>query len=119
MIKKAIYLLLLVFSFTMQAQNAVGDWSMYGVFGNGVKNVIDTGNKVYSLVDGWLYCYDKNNQETISISESGDLNDVEISNIYYDYVRKKLVIVYINSNIDMLFDDGKVINMPLQVQVKE
>lgn len=112
MIKKAIYLLLLVFSFTMQAQNAVGDWSMYGVFGNGVKNVIDTGNKVYSLVDGWLYCYDKNNQETISISESGDLNDVEISNIYYDYARKKLVIVYINSNIDMLFDDGKVINMP-------
>lgn len=101
MIKKTIYLLLLLISFGLQAQNAVGDWNIYGVFGNNVINVIDANSKVYSLVDGWLYCYDKENQETYSVSESGDLNDVEISDIYYDYNRKNLFVVYKNSNIDI------------------
>lgn len=112
MIKKTIYLLLLLISFGLQAQNAVGDWNIYGVFGNNVINVIDANSKVYSLVDGWLYCYDKENQETYSVSESGDLNDVEISDIYYDYNRKNLFVVYKNSNIDIIFDNGEVVNMP-------
>ena len=50
MIKKTIYLLLLLISFGLQAQNAVGDWNIYGVFGNNVINVIDANSKVYSLV---------------------------------------------------------------------
>ena len=112
MTKKIIYFLLLMFSFAMQAQNAVGDWVKHGIFGNGVQRVIDTDTKVFSLVDGWLYCYDKVNEETISLSETGDLNDVTISDISYNNDSKNLYIIYTNSNIDILNENGSVVNIP-------
>ncbi len=110
--RKAIYILMLMVAMTLNAQTSVGDWRIHGLFGGNVQNVIDTDTKVYFLVEGWLYCYDKANDETISLSESGDLNDVTISDIFYHYDAKKLYIVYANSNIDILSDNGEVVNLP-------
>ncbi len=90
----------------------VGDWRIHGVFGTRTTEIIDTGTKVYSLVDGWLYCYDKDNQETMNVSESGDLNGVEISNIYYNYKRQRLFVIYSNSNIDVINENGDIVNIP-------
>lgn len=112
MTKRIIYLFLFLFVIFINAQSATGDWSIHGVFGNSPKKIIDTDNKVYSLVNGWLYCYDKENTETINLSETGDLNDVDISNIYYDYNRKKLFVVYSDSNIDIILDNDDVVNLP-------
>lgn len=112
MAKRILYFLLLVIVGSQCLFASVGDWRIHGVFGNQATKIIDTDNKVYSLVNGWLYCYDKENDETICVSESGDLNDVDIENIYYNYDRKWLFVAYSNSNIDIILDNDDVINMP-------
>lgn len=110
--KKVIYLLGMLLFMQSAALASVGDWTWHGVFGTSLKKLIDTDNRVYYLSNGWLYCYDKENDENFSVSESGDLNDVSISNIYYNYDRKSLYVVYANSNIDVILDNGQVVNLP-------
>lgn len=112
MAKRIIYLLILSFFVSFNASTSVGEWHIHGVFGNSAKKVIDTGDKVYYLVDSWLYYYDKDNQETVSISESGDMNDVIINDIYYDYDKKRVYVAYVNSNIDVIYENGDVKNIP-------
>ena len=112
MAKKLIYILFFFISLNIQAQNAVGEWTKHGVFGGSVTKIIETEKNVYFLSDGWLYCYYKENIETISLSENGDLNDVSIKDIYYNPDKKNLLVTYTNGNMDLIKDNGDVINMP-------
>ena len=112
MAKRFIYFFLFVFIINVFAVASVGDWHIHGVFGNSPKKVIDTGKKVYFLVDKWLYYYDKEELETVSLSESGDMNDVIINDIYYDYDKKRVYVAYANSNIDVIYENGDIINIP-------
>ena len=112
MAKRSIYFLILLFFVSFSAVSSVGDWHIHGVFGNSPQKVIDTGKKVYFLVDKWLYYYDKEEQETVSISESGDMNDVIINDIYYDYDKKRVYVAYVNSNIDVIYENGDIKNIP-------
>lgn len=112
MAKKLIYILFFFISFNIQAQNAVGEWSKHGVFGGSVTKIIETEKNVYFLSDGWLYCYDIENLETLSLSESGYLNDVSIKDIYYNHDKKFLLVTYTNGNMDLIKENGDVINMP-------
>lgn len=115
MIKKTsvIAFLFLFFSaFTARSQQ-VGSWSIYQVFSqNGLQKVIDTDSKVFFLSDGWLYAYDKGNDETVYYNVINDLSDTGISDIYYNYDKKFLMLVYDNSNIDILRESGRVDNVP-------
>ncbi len=113
MAKRLLYIIICLFiSQSVLAQNAVGSWRKHGVFGNSFTRVIETARNVFFLADGWLYEYDKENQESNSISESGDLNDVSIKDIYYNPEKKYLFVAYVNGNIDIIKEDGTTINMP-------
>lgn len=113
MAKRLLYIIICLFiSQSVLAQNAVGSWRKHGVFGNSFTRVIETAHNVFFLADGWLYEYDKENQESNSISESGDLNDVSIKDIYYNPEKKYLFVAYVNGNIDIIKEDGITINMP-------
>lgn len=113
MAKRLLYIIICLFiSQSVLAQNAVGSWRKHGVFGNSFTRVIETERNVFFLADGWLYEYDKENQESNSISESGDLNDVSIKDIYYNPEKKYLFVAYVNGNIDIIKEDGTTINMP-------
>lgn len=112
MAKRLIYVFLFVFLASIQAQASIGEWKKFGVFGNNITNIIDTDSKVYYLSDGWLFYYDKENDETVSLSENGDLNDVAISNIYYSHDKGILFVAYNNSNIDLVYDNGNIFNLP-------
>lgn len=113
MAKRLLYIIICLFiSQSVLAQNAVGSWRKHGVFGNSFTRVIETERNVFFLADGWLYEYDKENQESNSISESGDLNDVSIKDIYYNPEKKYLFVAYVNGNIDIIKEDGITINMP-------
>lgn len=61
---------------------------------------------------GVLFGFDKETEEMESYSKNNILNDIDIANIYYNYDKKYLVIVYANSNVDILHDNGKVFNIP-------
>lgn len=112
--KKTIFaaLLLLVMSVTAIAQE-VGSWSIYPVFsGTASTSLIDTDSKVFYLADGWLYSYDKSADETVYYTKINGMTDTDISSIYYNYDKKFLMVVYSNSNIDIVRDNGRVDNIP-------
>lgn len=112
--KKILLLLALVLSlaFGLSAQKYSGNWSLYPTIGRSIDKLVDTGSKVYFITGDNLYYYSESDHETFSFSESGSLSDVGISNIFFDHATKKLLIAYTNSNIDILSEDGSIVNVP-------
>lgn len=111
MIKKLTVSLLVILS-AIAAQAAIGTWKIHPIFGSVPTNAVDVGDKVYYLVSNNLYCYDKETRENATYDRSNYLNDSQISNIYYNYSKKYLLVAYKNSNIDIVCSDGKVVNIP-------
>lgn len=115
MIKKvslAVAALLVLITMSAAAQQ-VGSWSIYPVFSSTSNtSLIDTDSKTYYLADGWLYSFDKDNEESVFYTKMNGMSDTEISGIYYNYDKKFLLVAYSNSNIDIVRDNGRVDNIP-------
>lgn len=111
--KKILLMLALMFTLNVAGQNAVGDWYIHTSFvGDKVTNVIETNHWVYYLSDVNLFRLDKESQENESLSIINDLSDMGVSQIYYNCDKDYLVVVYTNSNIDIIKSNGAVVNMP-------
>lgn len=93
------------------AQLAVGSWKTFAAFST-VDRVVDTPGVVYYLTCGQLYSYDKENEETYNYSTGRRLSDSNIKTVYYNYEKDYLVVVYSNSNIDIIDSEGCVYNLP-------
>lgn len=92
------------------AQKGVGTWDIVPVYSS-VSSMIETPQKVYYLSGGNLYSYDKENEETYIYNINNKLHDTNISKIKYNFDAGYLAVVYANANIDLIYDDGKVVNM--------
>lgn len=113
MLKRIFLLLAICVVAAPMAQSATGDWRIHPYYvGANIKNIIDTDQKVYYLVGNELFCLDKANLTAESLNKGNILNDVLVSNIYYNHERKYLVVTYIDSNIDIVYSDGRVVNLP-------
>ncbi len=88
------------------------NWRVHPLFAAPVQNIIDTGDMVYYMVSNNLYRYYKDTQENEHLSTANYLNDVGIAGVYYNYYKNYLMVVYDNSNIDVLLANGDVVNMP-------
>lgn len=105
--------LLIVMAVVPAKSQQVGSWSIYPVFsGNNNNSLVDTDNKVFYLADGWLYSYDKDNDESVFYMKMNGMSDTDISGIYYNYDKKFLLVAYSNSNIDIVRENGRVDNVP-------
>lgn len=94
------------------AQVGAGQWKIHPYYVNDkITNCYDVGNKVYYLVSGSLFCYDKSSKENSAIDVGGKLNDVNIKQLYYNYDKDYLFIAYDNCNIDIIKGDGTVVNV--------
>ena len=82
-------------------------WNIYPVIGSKYDQVVDTDDRVYFLSSGSLYSYDKISKETYFYNSTNKLSGSNISSLYYNPEGKYLLIVYADSNIDMLCDDGR------------
>ena len=112
---KKIFLLVFVslVSLLATAQNGVGDWRLHVPFvGSNVKTVVETRLYVYYLAGENLFRLDKETNENESLNIVNDLSDMTISEIYYNKSKDYLVVVYSNSNIDIIKSNGAVVNMP-------
>ena len=101
-----------VASLTAKAQTGVGNWVIHPVFAGNITNIVDTGDLVYYLSDGNLFYYDKKAEENHFLSRNNKLNDVSVRQIYYNYDARYLMVVYESSNIDVIYPDGSVTNVP-------
>jgi hypothetical protein len=92
------------------AAQQVGEWRLY-LATYDTESVAETPNRVYALANGTLYSYGKEDNSVMIHSKQNGLSDSEISLIDYHPETKTLLIVYSNSNIDLMSEDG-LYNLP-------
>jgi hypothetical protein len=82
-----------------------GEWRLH-LATYDTKSVTETPNRVYALADGTLYSYGKDDNSVTIHSKQNGLSDSEISLIDYHPETNTLLVVYSNSNIDLISPDG-------------
>lgn len=112
MIKRLLFILIAFVSFTtVVAQTSVGNWKVYSMFSD-IKKMEQSHNKVYYLSGTNLFSFDKETEETYSYTLKNKLSDITIDDIYYNNEKNYLLITYNSGNIDLLYDDGTIVNLP-------
>lgn len=89
---------------------AIGNWREHMPYLQG-KAVAVAGDRVYCATQDGLFAFNKQDQSLKRYSKLNGLNDFGVRTIAYSSSNKVLVIVYNNTNIDLLFDDGRVLNL--------
>ena len=84
-----------------RAEAAIGDWKAYMAY-HDVQEIEQVGNLIFIQASNGLYVYNKDDQSIQTFSKVDYLNDSEIQHIAYCKTAKKLLIIYTNSNIDLM-----------------
>lgn len=109
MIKKTLILIGLLLSF---AVGSAQTWTVYPLYNSTITDLVETPSKLYYTSNGSLFSYDKDTQESYSYTSADKLSDNIITGIYYNVKNKYLLVVYQNLNMDAIYDDGRVVNLP-------
>lgn len=88
----------------------IGQWNVYPSYMNATQCVA-LGNMVYTRTEGNLFAYDTEDESVTLFNRLEQLNDVRISQIAASNEAKRIIIVYENCNIDLMDNDGNVINI--------
>lgn len=112
---------------SLSAFSAPGSWRLHASFDDDPERVFATpfGAYFFGLAQsyrpnhadnaerqGFLYRYDKKADEFEFLNSQGPLTDNLISTVEYNPRGGYLVTVYTNFNIDLIYDDGSVLNIP-------
>lgn len=113
MIKK-LFLLIAVISFAagVHAQHAPGSWQVLPMSSIDFECVKATPEKVYYVTGGALYAFDREHNETEYFTPGSRLSDSGVSVLKYNSDEKYMMCVYDNCNIDLIYDSGKIVNLP-------
>ncbi|MDI9363799.1 MAG: two-component regulator propeller domain-containing protein [Flavobacterium sp.] len=101
-----LFILLFIFHFSLQAQNAqvpIGYWREH--LNYNTAQAVVKGNKIYCATANNVFSVDANNNEQ-RYSKVNGLNDIGVSTIGWDETTQQLVIAYTNSNVDVLKADA-------------
>lgn len=99
------------FSFTVLAANFnTTGWKTYLSYNN-TNSVEESNDQVFVVAEGSLYTYEKEDNSIKQYYKGNGLNDNTISLIRYNKQTKSLLIIYDNSNIDIL-EGGVATNLP-------
>ncbi|WP_347839203.1 two-component regulator propeller domain-containing protein [uncultured Draconibacterium sp.] len=101
---------LILVAFAASAQREQGSWKDYLSYNNASKIAVSP-NKVYCVTDGGLFYYDLEDNSVNKFGDAVELSDFGVKTIAYSNDNQVLVIAYTNSNIDLLFNDGHVVNL--------
>lgn len=97
---------------TVAAQTNDGHWNLIPTFTGEYSQLQDTPERLYIRTKANLYSIDNATGEMYEYTSQNKLSDSRISGIYYNPDGKYLVVAYENGNMDALYDNGKVINLP-------
>ncbi|MCM1092825.1 MAG: hypothetical protein NC421_02605 [Lachnospiraceae bacterium] len=112
MIKKLLSAFVSMFIMTCAFGQSIGSWKVYSNYStNHLEKVIDTKNMVYYLSGGYVFVYDKESGETIGYNRGNGLSDINVTDMFRNYDRDYVMLFYQSGNIDLLYDDGNVVNM--------
>lgn len=85
----------------VQLQAAIGDWKAYMAY-HDVQEIELAGNLVFVQASNNLYVYNQNDQSIQTFSKIDYLSDCDIEHIAYCQATHRLLILYSNSNIDLM-----------------
>jgi hypothetical protein len=108
--KIVVSLCLFTLTSIISAQVAVGEWRMHFSY-NYTSKVVVTPDKAYAVADNKLFSVDKKDFSIQTYSKLSGLSENDVSMLAYDATTKMLVIVYTNSNIDILDSKGRIYNI--------
>ncbi|MDQ3046433.1 MAG: hypothetical protein M3R27_02720 [Bacteroidota bacterium] len=89
---------------------AIGSWKDHLSYTSALA-VAEGDNKVFCVTRGGVFVLNKNDNSLERLSKVNSLSDVEATNVNFNPYNNKVVIVYKNSNVDLL-QNGQIINLP-------
>lgn len=112
-LKRLIYSISLIcfIPLMLNAQMAMGSWKTHISY-SGINQIIQSNDKVFGLSSGSLFSVNKSDAFVETYSKTSGLNDNNIHLIAYLDHTNTLLIAYNNSNIDLITDEGEIINVP-------
>ncbi|MCF0205387.1 MAG: hypothetical protein HUK12_08920, partial [Muribaculaceae bacterium] len=111
MIRNLLMIVAICLSFVANAQQ-IGTWKVHPIVGSNPNYLIASKDNVFYIVSNNLYCYDSGSEGIIHYNMQNYLSDSGVKNVYYNYDKKYLVVVYNNCNLDFITDEGKTYNFP-------
>lgn len=117
-------LLLLVFlvltarnSQAQSASLALGTWREHIPYNKAIDIAINNDGLIYCASSFGLFTYSNSTGELNVLSRLQELSDQQIAEIEYDKSTGVLIVAYANSNIDLIYPDKTVVNLP-DIKVK-
>ena len=96
--------------FTSPIRAQIGTWRNYLSYAE-PQQIQAAGNDLFVMASGALYQYNQNDQSIYTYDKVNGMSDVDIKHIRWCKQAKRLVVVYSNSNIDLVETNGDVTNI--------
>lgn len=109
--KKYIVSLLFLLLAVLPLPAADSDWTYYLAYNNATQS-LPVGDRVYALYAGNLLVYSPTDGAVTTFSRAEGLSGKAIARIAYSEAEGCLVIAYEDLNVDLLYEDGEVVNLP-------
>lgn len=90
---------------------ATDDWTIYASYHNPTK-ALKCDSRIFVLANGDLFSYDTDDETVETYDKTEALSSFGIADMAYSADTRQLVLVYEDSNIDLLSMDGETWNMP-------
>lgn len=110
--KISLALLFLAVVISAAAQHIPGSWRKLPLSGLSFSYIQDTPARVFYLTGGQLYSYDKADAATTYYVPGDKISDSGISLLKYNSQKGYMLLAYTNGNIDLIYDDGRLVNLP-------
>lgn len=108
--KKFIITLIVVVGFCQSTFGQIGSWKAYMAYSE-IQEIEKAGDELFVMASNDLYQYNLNDQSIYTYDKTNGLSDTNIRHIKWCPEAQRLIVVYQNSNIDLVETDGDIINI--------
>jgi len=110
LVKRLIVFLPLYLFIFLPLSAQIGSWRNYLSYAE-VQQIQAAGDNIFVMASNSLYQYNQKDQSIVTFDKTNGMSDVDIKQIRWCKQAKRLVVVYSNSNIDLIETNGNIINI--------
>jgi hypothetical protein len=107
---RILIILLIITQYSVAQLPPVGKWRQHFNTNNAI-DVVATENNIFVATPGLIYSVNKDDENITQYSKINGLTEATISGIAYNTQQKALIIAYKNGNIDVLTNNGSIVNI--------
>lgn len=108
--KKIVIILLLSMVNCQWSIAQIGTWKAYMAY-HDIQQIQKAGDELFVMASNSLYQYNLTDQSIYTYDKTNGMSDTHITHIAWSSAAGRLIVVYQNSNIDLIEPDGNVINI--------